>query len=66
MDSTNFLMTADDVAKELGISKGFAYKIIRELNHELQQEGYLTISGKIPKSYLHKRFYGYNNLMANK
>ena len=28
----NHMMTAEDVAKELGVSKGHAYKLIRELN----------------------------------
>lgn len=60
MGLTDYLMNADDVSKEFGISKGFAYKIIRELNQELQKEGYLTISGKIPKAYLQTRFYGCN------
>lgn len=28
---TNYMMTAEDVATELGISKGHAYKLIRQL-----------------------------------
>ena len=30
-------MTAEDVTKELGVSKGHAYKLIRELNGELKK-----------------------------
>ena len=40
-------MRADEVAQELGISKSHAYKIIHELNEELQEKGYLTISGRV-------------------
>lgn len=31
---TNYMMTADEVAAELGISKGHAYKIDRQMNKE--------------------------------
>ena len=33
---TNYMMNAEDVANELGISKGHAYKVIRQLNAELE------------------------------
>ena len=35
----NYLLTAGDVAEVLGISKGHAYKLIRELNEELKASG---------------------------
>lgn len=43
------MLTAEDVAKELGVSKGHAYKLIRELNGELKKAGYLVIAGKACK-----------------
>lgn len=55
----NYMMTADDVANELGISKGHAYKMIRQLNEELQNSGFIVISGKIPRAFWEKKFYGY-------
>ena len=42
-------MRADEVAQELGISKSHAYKVIHGLNKELQEKGYLTISGRVNK-----------------
>lgn len=54
------MMTAEDVAKELGVSKGHAYKLIRELNEELKKAGYLVIAGKVPKAFWETKFYGYN------
>jgi DNA-binding IscR family transcriptional regulator len=30
----NYMMNANDVADELGVSKGHAYKLIRQLNKE--------------------------------
>lgn len=54
-----YMITAEEVAEELGISKSHAYKILRELNKELETEGYLIISGKIPRAFLEKKIYGY-------
>ena len=42
MNENNF-MRVDDVARELGISKSYAYKIVQKLNAELREKGYLTI-----------------------
>ena len=54
------MMTAEDVSKELGVSKGHAYKLIRELNEELQSKGYLVVARKVPKAFWETKFYGYN------
>ena len=35
----------NDVMEIMGVSKGFAYKLIRNLNKELEEKGYLTVSG---------------------
>ena len=50
MNENNF-MQVDDVAKELGISKSYAYKIVQKLNAELREKGYLTISGRVNRRY---------------
>lgn len=49
--SENSFMRADDVARELGVSKSYAYKLIQRLNAELREEGYLTISGRVSRRY---------------
>ena len=36
-------MTVEEVAAELGVSKSYAYKIVKQLNEELQKLGYLTV-----------------------
>lgn len=48
----------DDVAKELGISKAHAYKLIRSMNGELQKQGYITIAGRVSRKYFEERVYG--------
>ena len=52
--------TAGELAEMLGISVGHAYKIIRRLNQELSDDGFLIIAGKVPKRYFEKRWYGFS------
>ena len=47
----NGFMRVDDVARELGISKSYAYKIVQKLNAELREKGYLTISGRVNRRH---------------
>ena len=51
------LLGAKQVAELLGISLSYAYKVIDQLNRELEKAGYLTIAGKVDSLYLYKRFY---------
>lgn len=50
------LLGVKDVMSLLGIGRSMAYKYIAELNHELEEQGYLVVKGKVPKKYLEKRF----------
>ena len=50
--------TAQEVADMLGVSRGQSYKIVKALNEELGKQGYLVISGKVPKKYFAERYYG--------
>ena len=52
-------LTAEDISKALGVSKGHAYALIRECNRELQQQGYLTIAGKVSTKYFGEKYYGF-------
>ena len=51
-------ISAEEMATELGISKSFAYKLMREMNEELQKKGYLTIAGRVSRMYFEEKFYG--------
>ena len=44
------------VARELGISKSHAYKVIHNLNAELREKGYLTISGRVNRNFFMEKF----------
>lgn len=50
--------SAEDIAGMLGVSTGKAYKILREMNKDLADRGFLTIAGKIPVEYFKERWYG--------
>lgn len=54
-------VTASELADYLGISKGLAYKLIRELNQELSQKGYIVIAGKCPRRYVEEKYYGFGS-----
>lgn len=46
---------AKEVCEILQCSLAMAYRIIARLNKELESKGYITISGRISKSYLYER-----------
>ena len=50
--------SAADIAAMLGVSTGKAYKILREMNKDLADRGFLTIAGKIPVEYFREKWYG--------
>lgn len=51
-------MRVDEVAAELGVSKPYAYKLIKKLNDELAATGCIVISGRIDRKFFHEKFYG--------
>lgn len=57
--SNNTFIRVDEVADMLGISKSYAYKIVRGLNSELKAKGFLVVSGRVNRQYfLEKVCYG--------
>ena len=50
--------TAGELAELLGVSESKAYQYIKQMNAELAQKGFLTVRGKIPRTYADKRFFG--------
>ena len=47
----NRFIRAEEVADELGVSKPYAYKLIRQLNEELKDKGFITIAGRVNRQY---------------
>ena len=45
-------MTVEEVAAELRVSKSKSYQIVRELNAEMQKQGYLTVAGVLSELWV--------------
>lgn len=56
MEEKRFL-TAEDVCKRLECSKSFAYGVIRQLNDELKEKGYIVARGRVSAKYFNERTY---------
>ena len=52
------IIRAEEVARELEVSKPYAYKLIRQLNEELKKKGFITVSGRVNRDYFNERLYG--------
>lgn len=48
MKDKNFMRVED-------VSKSYAYKVVQRLNKELEDMGYITISGRINRQYFLER-----------
>lgn len=51
------LVGSDYVMGALGVSRASAYRIIRDLNSELEESGIRTLAGKVSLPYLEARFF---------
>jgi len=54
----NKFIRADEVAQELSVSKPYAYRLIKKLNDELKEQGFITIAGRVNRQYFEERLYG--------
>ena len=53
-----FLMTANEVMDELGVSRAFAYRLMQKMNRELEEKGFTVINDKVSRKYFEEQFYG--------
>ena len=58
MKMNSKFIRVNEVAEELQVSVPYAYKIIKKLNNELKEKGFMTISGRINRDYFYQRFFG--------
>ena len=54
----NKLLGVDEVAAFIGVSRSYAYHIIRKLNTELTQTGHYVVPGKVNKAFLEEKYFG--------
>lgn len=58
MRTNELFMSAAEISTITGMSEAYAYKIIKQLNKELQEKGFMTIRGRVSKDYFQERIYG--------
>ena len=58
MRINELFMSAAEISTITGMSEAYAYKIIKQLNKELQEKGFMTIRGRVSKDYFQERIYG--------
>ena len=49
------VVRVDEVMERLDCSMGKAYQIIKVLNDELKRKGYITVAGRVPRSYFERK-----------
>lgn len=55
---TNMFIKAAEVSEIMGISRAYAYRLIKQLNDELSSKGYLVVQGRTSRKYFNERLYG--------
>lgn len=55
---TKQILNVQDVSTILEVSSSKAYSIIRQLNGELKERGFLTVPGKVSRVYFEEKLYG--------
>lgn len=54
--NNNIFIRADEVAMVLNVSVQTGYKIIRQLNEELQEKGFVVQTGRVNRRYFEVRY----------
>ena len=61
MENKSAYVNAHEVSQLLGVSQSKAYQIIKKMNDDLREDGYLTIAGKVSRAYFNEKWYGASN-----
>ena len=61
MLASSTFISVNEVKEVLGVADSKAYQIIRDLNSELSEKGYMVVPGRISRQYFYERFYGLTN-----
>lgn len=58
MSSERRFLNCNDIIEITGLSQSATYKLINQLNAELEKRGFLTVRGKVISTYFYERFFG--------
>lgn len=51
-----YFYDVEDVMEILCVGVTYAYKVIKTLNKELEESGYLTVKGRVSAKYFNERY----------
>lgn len=54
----SMFIKVDEICDLMEVSPSFGYKVIKDLNKELSDKGYIVVNGKVSRKYFFERFYG--------
>ena len=60
MRNDKYFITAEELGGALGISRTRAYNHVAQMNAELESQGYRTVPGMIPITYVREKYYGFD------
>lgn len=52
------LLGVDEVAETFGVSRSYAYRVIRKLNNERQESGHYVVPGKANQAFHFEKLFG--------
>lgn len=52
------LLNVDEVAELIGVSRSYAYRVIRKLNQELTAAGHYVVPGRVNRACLEQKHFG--------
>lgn len=55
--SAKRMLSASDVSEILSVSRSKAYRIIKQLNDDLEKAGKITVAGKVSARYFFEKTY---------
>lgn len=55
----SLFVKAEELQDMLGISRSESYRIIKKLNDQLKEKGFIVLSGRVSRKYLEEMIYGY-------
>ena len=58
VNTSSFFIRANEISEVMEVSLAYAYRIIKQLNAELAENGALVVQGRTNRSYFYKRLYG--------
>lgn len=55
--------TAAEVSEMTGVGRTLGYNIVKAMNKELKEKGFITVDGKISKDYFDEKYFGGSHQM---